>query len=44
MILGSSDLLEKRGHLLPLSLEEPPLGFQEVPSSAGRWENLLAWV
>lgn len=30
MILGSSRLLEKSGHLHPLSLKEPPLDFQEV--------------
>lgn len=30
MILGSSRLLEKNGHLHPLSLKEPPLDFQEV--------------
>lgn len=40
MILGSSDLLDKRGNLLPLSLGEPPLGFQEVPGSAGR----ISWL
>ncbi|XP_057227269.1 uncharacterized protein LOC130576538 [Malurus melanocephalus] len=28
MVLGSSNFLEKRGHLLPLTLEEPPLAFQ----------------
>lgn len=30
MILGSSSLLEKSGHLHPLSLKEPPLDFQRV--------------
>lgn len=40
MVLGSSDSLEKRGQLLPLCLEEPPLGFQEVPNTAGR----ISWL
>ncbi|XP_041892799.1 uncharacterized protein LOC121668778 [Corvus kubaryi] len=46
MILGSSDLLEKRGHLLPLPLEEPPLGFQErvLAASASILEDLRAGV
>lgn len=30
MILGSSSLLEKSGHLHPLSMKEPPLDFQKV--------------
>ncbi|CAN8192163.1 unnamed protein product [Coccothraustes coccothraustes] len=34
MILGSSNFLEKRGHLLPLPLREPPLGFQETVLAA----------
>ncbi|KAM6352441.1 uncharacterized protein FN964_008491 isoform 4-T5 [Alca torda] len=36
MILGSSDLLEKSGHLHALSLKEPPLDFQkEVLAASG---------
>ncbi|XP_077643032.1 uncharacterized protein LOC110483338 [Lonchura striata] len=46
MILGSSDLLEKRGHLLPLALGEPPLGFQEnVLAASGNFlEDLKSGV
>ncbi|XP_056358881.1 uncharacterized protein LOC130259030 [Oenanthe melanoleuca] len=46
MILGSSDLLEKRGNLLPLSLGEPPLGFQEkVLAASGNFlEDLKSGV
>ncbi|XP_030814053.1 uncharacterized protein LOC115909109 [Camarhynchus parvulus] len=46
MILGSSDLLEKRGHLLPLALGEPPLSFQEnVLAASGNFlEDLKSGV
>ncbi|XP_005054040.2 PREDICTED: uncharacterized protein LOC101820492 [Ficedula albicollis] len=46
MILGSSDLLEKRGNLLPLSLGEPPLAFQEkVLAASGNFlEDLKSGV
>ncbi|XP_063270039.1 uncharacterized protein LOC134559322 isoform X2 [Prinia subflava] len=46
MVLGSSDLPEKRGELLPLSLEEPPLGFQEnVLATSGNFlEDLKSGV
>ncbi|XP_068063366.1 uncharacterized protein [Anomalospiza imberbis] len=46
MILGSSDLLEKRGHLLPLALGEPPLGFQEnvLAASGSFLEDLKSGV
>ncbi|KFV08225.1 hypothetical protein N339_09734, partial [Pterocles gutturalis] len=44
MILGSSSLLEKSGHLLPLSLKEPPLDFQKgvLAASGGLLEELKA--
>ncbi|XP_064246334.1 uncharacterized protein LOC135281425 [Passer domesticus] len=46
MILGSSSLLEKRGHLLPLPLGEPPLGFQEnvLAASGSFLEDLKSGV
>ncbi|XP_014741837.1 PREDICTED: uncharacterized protein LOC106859246, partial [Sturnus vulgaris] len=46
MVLGSSDLLEKRGNLLPLSLGEPPLGFQEnvLAASSNFLEDLKSGV
>uniref|UniRef100_A0A8C5IJF8 Uncharacterized protein n=1 Tax=Junco hyemalis TaxID=40217 RepID=A0A8C5IJF8_JUNHY len=46
MILGSSDLLEKRGHLIPLPLGEPPLSFQEnVLAASGNFlEDLKSGV
>ncbi|XP_059717655.1 uncharacterized protein LOC132335284 [Haemorhous mexicanus] len=46
MILGSSNLLEKRGHLLPLPLGEPPLSFQEnVLAASGNFlEDLKSGV
>ncbi|XP_041257681.1 uncharacterized protein LOC121334519 [Onychostruthus taczanowskii] len=45
-ILGSSNILEKRGHLLPLPLVEPPLGFQEnVLAASGNFlEDLKSGV
>ncbi|KFP58756.1 hypothetical protein N322_08151, partial [Cariama cristata] len=44
MILGSSSLLEKSGHLHPLSLKEPPLDFQKgvLAASGGLLEELKA--
>ncbi|XP_014107891.1 PREDICTED: uncharacterized protein LOC102109056 [Pseudopodoces humilis] len=46
MILGSSNLLEKRGNLLPLSLKEPPLSFQEnvLAASANFLKDLKSGV
>ncbi|XP_018771328.1 uncharacterized protein LOC103817825 [Serinus canaria] len=46
MVLGSSNLLEKRGHLLPLPLGEPPLSFQEnVLAASGNFlEDLKSGV
>ncbi|KFR11792.1 hypothetical protein N306_08136, partial [Opisthocomus hoazin] len=46
MILGSSNLLEKTGHLHPLSLKEPPLEFQKgvLAASGGLLEELKAKV
>ncbi|KFV03193.1 hypothetical protein N340_09820, partial [Tauraco erythrolophus] len=46
MILGSSNLLEKSGHLHPLSLKEPPLDFQQgvVAASGGLLEELKAKI
>ncbi|XP_062359609.1 uncharacterized protein LOC134050500 [Cinclus cinclus] len=46
MILGSGDLLEKRGNLHPLSLGEPPLGFQEnvLAASSSFLEDLKSGV
>ncbi|KAK2533630.1 hypothetical protein Q9233_004844 [Columba guinea] len=46
MILGSSSLLEKSGHLHPLSLKEPPLDFQRgvLAASSGLLEELKAKI
>ncbi|KFQ99917.1 hypothetical protein Y956_00655, partial [Nipponia nippon] len=46
MILGSSSLLEKSGHLHPLSLKEPPLDFQKgvLAASGGLLEELKAKI
>lgn len=45
MILGSSSLLEKSGHLHPLSLKEPPLDFQRVTETyCGTGEPVLVFV
>ncbi|KFW86258.1 hypothetical protein N336_05351, partial [Phalacrocorax carbo] len=46
MILGSSSLLEKSGHLHPLSLKEPPLDFQKgvLAASGGLLEELKARI
>ncbi|KFQ13665.1 hypothetical protein N330_04014, partial [Leptosomus discolor] len=46
MILGSSNLLEKSGHLHPLSLKEPPLDFQKgvLAASGGLLEELKAKI
>ncbi|KAM9013379.1 uncharacterized protein PRD47_007351 [Ara ararauna] len=46
MILGSSNFLEKSGHLLPMSLKEPPLDFQKgvLAASGGLLEELKAKI
>ncbi|KFP36620.1 hypothetical protein N324_03373, partial [Chlamydotis macqueenii] len=46
MILGSSSLLEKSGHLHPLSLKEPPLDFQKgvLAASGSLLEELKAKI
>ncbi|XP_039238308.1 uncharacterized protein LOC114003810 isoform X1 [Pipra filicauda] len=46
MVLGSSNLLAKSGHLNPLSLKEPPLDFQEgvLAASGSLLEELKAKV
>ncbi|KFP93658.1 hypothetical protein N329_07663, partial [Haliaeetus albicilla] len=46
MILGSSNLLEKSGHLHPLSLKEPPLDFQKgvLAASGGLLEELKSKI
>ncbi|XP_030315716.1 uncharacterized protein LOC103525477 isoform X1 [Calypte anna] len=46
MILGSSNFLERSGHLHPLSLKEPPLDFQKgvLAVSGGLLEDLKAKV
>ncbi|XP_050173852.1 uncharacterized protein LOC126641330 isoform X2 [Myiozetetes cayanensis] len=46
MVLGSSNLLAKSGHLHPLSLKEPPLDFQEgvLAASGSLLEELKAKV
>ncbi|XP_028940170.1 uncharacterized protein LOC104522908 [Antrostomus carolinensis] len=46
MTLGSSNLLEKSGHLHPLSLKEPPLEFQKgvLAASGGLLEELKAKI
>ncbi|XP_074914659.1 uncharacterized protein LOC142045258 isoform X2 [Buteo buteo] len=46
MILGSSNFLEKSGHLHPLSLKEPPLDFQKgvLAASGGLLEELKSKI
>ncbi|KFQ41977.1 hypothetical protein N333_08865, partial [Nestor notabilis] len=46
MILGSSNLLEKSGHLHPMALKEPPLDFQKgvLAASCGLLEELKAKI
>ncbi|XP_053937025.1 uncharacterized protein LOC128853764 [Cuculus canorus] len=46
MILGSSNVLEKSGHLHPLSLKEPPLDFQKgvLAASGDLLEELKAKI
>ncbi|XP_055662766.1 uncharacterized protein LOC106112197 [Falco peregrinus] len=46
MVLGSSSLLERSGHLHPLSLKEPPLDFQKrvLAATGGLLEELKAKI